>query len=291
MTFPVDWVDNVTTDQQARTKDLHDRGGDVYFIIHHSVTRKIQDTIATFWSDREVSATWAIGPLVAGSDDIKIALTVPENRRPWTTASSLDDKACTVEVCDKELGGSYPVSQNAKEKLAEIAAYMNQEYGMPLDRTHVLSHQEVYARGMGSYATACPGGDLQTSMDWIVARAREIRSNNGTAAAKGADMTEMYINTPNGRVVHLMPGVKTTFPSEEEFNQWRNIVDVNTNQTKSGDAFVPPDLASVHGVPWGYFLQCCKHFGVDPARDTDGTRSLTDKDLAAIAAEANAPKK
>lgn len=204
MTFPVDWVDNVTTDQQARTRDLHDRGGDVYCIVHHSVTRRIQDTIATFWSDREVSATWAIGPTVAGSDDIKIALTVPENRRPWTTASSLDDKALTMEVCDQELGGNYPVSANAKEKIAQIVAYMHREYGMPMDRTHVLSHAEAYARGYGSYATACAGPDLNASLDGIVARARQIDAGATSTPSVPKDQEDVVSLI---RVIDLPAGV------------------------------------------------------------------------------------
>lgn len=174
MTYPVDWVDNVPTDQEARTQDLHLRKGDVYFIIHHSVTTRVQDTIATFKSDREVSANFAIGPTVAGGDDIKVVLTVPESRRAWTSASPLDDRALTTEVCDKALGANYPISQNAKQILAQIAAYMHAEYGMPLDRVHILTHQEVYARGYGSYATACAGPDMQASMDWIVAQANSI---------------------------------------------------------------------------------------------------------------------
>ena len=172
MTFPgVDWIDNVPTDQEARTQDLHLRKGDVYFIIHHSVTTRVQDTIATFKSDREVSANFAIGPIVTGGDDIKVVLTVPENRRAWTSASNLDDRALTTEVCDKALGGNYPISENAKKILSSIAAYMHIEYGMPLDRVHILTHQEVYARGYGSYATACAGPDMQASLDAIVAEA------------------------------------------------------------------------------------------------------------------------
>lgn len=188
MTYPVDWVDNVPTDQEARTKDLHDRGGDVYFIIHHSVTLRVQDTIATFKSDREVSANLAIGPTVAGGDDIKVVLTVPEFRRAWTSASPLDDRALTTEVCDQAMGGNWPISPVAKHKLADIAAYMHREYGMPLDRVHILTHQEVYARGYGSYATACAGPDMQASMDAIVAEARQIVSGSQPAPELEFDM-------------------------------------------------------------------------------------------------------
>ena len=201
MTYPVDWVDNVPTDQEARTLDLHLRKGDVYFIIHHSVTTRVQDTIATFKSDREVSANFAIGPIVSGGDDIKVVLTVPESRRAWTSASPLDDRALTTEVCDQALGGSYPISQNAKEILAHIAAYMHAEYAMPLDRVHILTHQEVYSRGYGSYATACAGPDMQASMDWIVARATELI----TKVNKEIDMAnQRIVADPRNGILYYM---------------------------------------------------------------------------------------
>lgn len=209
MTFPVDWEDNVTTDQEPRTRDLHSRNGDVYFIIHHSVTLRVQDTIATFWSDREVSANFAIGPLNAGGDDIKVVRTVPENQRAWTTASSLDDRALTTEVCDQALGGNYPVSSKAKEKLAQIVAYMNREYGMPIDRAHVLSHQEAYARGYGSYATACPGPDLQASLDQIVVRARDIASGVKPQPPKGDNEMPIIVqvkDVPSKPLYAVSPG-------------------------------------------------------------------------------------
>lgn len=201
MTYPVDWIDNVPTDQEARTQDLHRRNGDVYFIIHHSVTTRVQDTIATFKSDREVSANFAIGPTVAGGDDIKVVLTVPESRRAWTSASPLDDRALTTEVCDKALGGNYPISANAKEILAKIAAYMHAEYGMPLDRVHILTHQEVYARGYGSYATACAGPDMQASLDWIAARAVQLI----TGIQKGIDMAnQRIVADPRSGILYFM---------------------------------------------------------------------------------------
>lgn len=202
--YPVDWIDNVPTDQEARTQDLHLRKGDVYFIIHHSVTTRVQDTIATFKSDREVSANFAIGPIVSGGDDIKVVLTVPESRRAWTSASNLDDRALTTEVCDKALGGTYPISANAKEILAKIAAYMHAEYDMPLDRVHILTHQEVYARGYGSYATACAGPDMQASLDWIVGRARELIAGINNQIDKEIEMANSRIVANSGGSLFFM---------------------------------------------------------------------------------------
>lgn len=175
MTFLTSWND-YTTDCGIRPLQLENRGGDVYFIIHHAVNRVVQDTIALSKpGGKQVSMSFAIGPTTPGVEaPVYCVGVVPESRWPYTTASFLDKQALTVEVSNLDLGGSYPVAQAAKEWLAQIAAYMHTAYAMPLDRVHILSHQEVYARGYGSYATACPGGDLQASLDWIVNRAKQI---------------------------------------------------------------------------------------------------------------------
>ena len=179
--FPVDREQIVWQDGKARTQSLESRGGDVFFVIHHAVARTVDQIVRVFESpDRTVNANFAIGPRTAGEDRYEVWRTYPEDRRAYTTASPIDDKALTCEVANLTLGGSYPVGQTGKRKLAEIAAYMHRAYGMPLDRWHVTCHREVYQRGWGSYATACPGDDLFGSLDWVVEEAKRI-VNSGTA--------------------------------------------------------------------------------------------------------------
>lgn len=175
MTFPVDWTDLIGDDQEARSRSLYSRNGDVYLVIHHAYNRTVYQTIETFKSpNRTVSAQFAFGPKTAGVDECFAVRTVVEDRRAYTTSSWIDDQAITVECSNLSLDAPYPVGQSVKRRLAELAAYMHTEYGMPLDRWHVTSHREVYARGWGSYATACPGDDLQAALDWIVAEAIRI---------------------------------------------------------------------------------------------------------------------
>lgn len=175
MSFATSW-DDWTSDSGSRPLPLAARGGDVYVIAHHAVNRVVQDTIALSKpGGRQVSMSFAIGPTVAGVEaPVYCVGVVPEDRRPYTTASSLDGAALTAEVSNLNLSADYPVAASAKEWLAQIAAYAHTDYGMPLDRVHVLDHQEVYARGYGSYPTACPGPDLHESMDFIVERAKDI---------------------------------------------------------------------------------------------------------------------
>lgn len=197
MNFPTSW-NAWTTDHGVRPRPLASRNGDVYLIVHHAVNRLVQDTIALSRpGGRQVSMSFAIGPTSPGaSSPIYCVGVVPEDGRPYTTASSLDGAALTAEVSNLDLGADYPVAQDAKEWLAQIAAYMARVYAMPLDRVHVLSHREVYSRGYGSYPTACPGPDLQTALDWIVARAKQI--NTPPPTIRSSRMTTNYVKTTTG---------------------------------------------------------------------------------------------
>lgn len=199
MTFPASWADlTAESESRARTLALADRSGDVYFIIHHAVNRRVQDTIALSKpGGRTVSMSFAVGPTVAGnSAPVYCVAVVPEWRRPFTTGSPLDDRAVTVEVSNVDLAAPWPVADAAKEWLAQIAAYMHRVYAMPLNRTHVLSHQEVYARGFGSYPTACPGNDLQSALDQIIARASVLVTPKPKSRRKG--MTTRFVQIGTG---------------------------------------------------------------------------------------------
>lgn len=186
--FSSDW-DAWTSDCAPRSQSLVSRGGDVYLVIHHAYALTIQQIISLFMpGGREVSANFAMGPTTAGAHSpIYCAATVPEEMRAYTTSSFIDGQALTVEVANINLNDPYPVAMAAKERLAHLAAYMHYAYLMPLDRHHVTSHQEVHARGWGSYPTACPGRDLQDALNWIVARAQQIV--NGVTPQQGDEDT------------------------------------------------------------------------------------------------------
>jgi hypothetical protein len=164
-----------TDDTEPRSMPLTARKGDVYYVGHHAFNRLIQDTLAlSMPGGKTVTSSFPIGPVAIGGDP-KVVGNVPWNgSRPFTTASWVDDQAITSEISNEALTPPYPVAGDAKYHVAEIIAAMHVELGMPLDRYRVTTHQEVYARGWGSYATACPGQDLQTAMDGIVEVARKI---------------------------------------------------------------------------------------------------------------------
>ena len=80
-------------------------------------------------------------------------------------------------------------------------------------------------------------------------------------------MAEMYLKVPSGAIVHLLPRVKVTFGSAQEYINWQSVVVAN-NTTKSGRSVAPPEIGAVHGVSWDGFIQACRHFGVSSAADT-----------------------
>lgn len=182
-----DWTD-LTTDGEQRSIPLTERGGDVFFVIHHAYNRRVQDTIALSKpGGRTVSMSSALGPTTAGvqAPIFNVQVVRWNTRRPWTTSSSIDDKAYTVECSNVDLNYPYPVAQAIKQRLAEIAAALHVQCGMPLDTWHILDHAEVHRRGWGSYPTACCGDDLRAAIGWIIAEAKRIvAAGGGTGGAE-----------------------------------------------------------------------------------------------------------
>lgn len=181
-------ADFIWDECQPRSVKLTDRDpNDIFFVQHHSVSRTLGAILDVFKSpNRSVSGNAAVGPLVAGQDNYHVRHTVPWNtHRAYTTGSFIDDKAITNEMANLSLNPPYPVGQTGKQWAAEVVAAMHVELGMPIDRFHVTCHREVYQRGWGSYATACPGDDLHAALDWICEEAKRIVANGGSTAGGG----------------------------------------------------------------------------------------------------------
>lgn len=229
MAFPISWTDLTSTSESSpRTVQLQNRGGDVYLIIHHAYNRVVQDTIALSKpGGKQVSMTFAVGPTSPGvSSPIYCVYVVPIERRPFTTASSLDDRAITVETSNINLNAPYPVATEAKMLLAQIAAEMHIVYGMPLDTVHILDHSQVYGRGYGSYSTECAGGDLRGAIGWIIAEAQKLVT---PPTAKDQDMDyKYYFDGKRSALVHplyIKDGSITVAGGSADFSY---ITDVNT---------------------------------------------------------------
>jgi len=168
MSFGVDNSQIVLSSRyERRTRALTDRDGDVYVVPHHSVTWTRKQTLDTFNNvNRFVSANLAVGPDVAGRDEYFATEAVPiVTHRAYTTSSSIDDQAITLEISNNVMGGDYNVGSTGKAKLIRVIADAHLLLGMPLVRARVKSHQDVYKAGWGSYATSCPGNDLQRFLD------------------------------------------------------------------------------------------------------------------------------
>lgn len=152
------------------------QGGIDTLQIHHTTTLSYAGARALMSpGGRVVSANGVMTP------DGKLGLVVPLNRRAYTSATRYDHRSLTVECCNTSLAPDWGISAATHERLARLAYEMHVEYGMPLDRAHVIGHGEV----PGTYATACPGPSMD--LNWIVARANQIKTQ-GKKKGKAMDL-------------------------------------------------------------------------------------------------------
>lgn len=150
-----------------------------FFVIHHAADpRDKQTQIDRFMTanDRNVSPNWFIG-----ADGSASEIVPPDDYRAWTTGK-FDHKAITVETQNTSGDPSWGISRESHERIADIAAWAADRYGLALDRKTIIGHREVPGA-----ATACPGPSMD--LEWIVARAKEI------FAAKYAEKPEEPVVT------------------------------------------------------------------------------------------------
>lgn len=99
---------------------------------------------------------------------------VPEEYRAWTSGSwDADAPSITIEVQNSAVGGEWPVSQAAINKLTQLIADLGKRYGWgTIDRSRVRGHREFYT-------TACPGPYLWDRLGTIAANANKIKGGGG----------------------------------------------------------------------------------------------------------------
>lgn len=135
--------------------------------IHHATTTSLSGLRALMApGGRTVSANGAMG------NDGHLMGVVPENKRAFTSATSYDNRSYTIEVCNTSLAPNWGISDICHWRLAAVAVDLHRQYGMPLDRNHIIGHREV----PGTYATACPGPSMD--LNRIVRYAHEILAAN-----------------------------------------------------------------------------------------------------------------
>lgn len=147
--------------------------------IHHATTtslaalRSLMDP-----GGRTVSANGAM------SNTGHLMGVVYEHRRAFTSATSYDNRSYTIEVCNTSLSPDWGISDICHWRLAAVAVDLHDQYGMPLDRNHIIGHREV----PGTYATACPGPSMD--LDRIVRYAYAILAARGSTAGGGTTPIE-----------------------------------------------------------------------------------------------------
>ena len=91
--------------------------------------------------------------------------TVEQGRPHWTVGAHAyghNSHTIGIHVCGNfEIGE--PTSEQI-ESLAMLLANLCTDYGLPIDRDHIVGHRELMA-------TACPGRNLYEMMDTIVGKA------------------------------------------------------------------------------------------------------------------------
>ena len=162
------WLGKWSANRESRTGRVQ------YFVVHHAAdTRAPEVQVQRFMSpnDREVSPTWFIG-----ADGTARKIVHPDDRQ-WTTGRIIDQQAVTVETQNTTGAPAWGISVAAHEQIAQLVAWAAKRYGFPIDRDHVLGHNEARAKLDPSIgATACPGPSMD--LDWIVKRAQEHAAGN-----------------------------------------------------------------------------------------------------------------
>jgi N-acetylmuramoyl-L-alanine amidase len=133
-----------------------------HVILHHAASANLNgvlDMIAR--ATRRVSYNYVIGP------DGTIVGVVNETRRSWSVANEpWDSRSITICAINSAVGGSWPVSEATHQRMGALVGDICRRRGIPINRTRIFGHRELFTRHGAGYATACPGG---LNMDHVVA--------------------------------------------------------------------------------------------------------------------------
>lgn len=153
------------------TPNQSSRGGRAidHIILHHMAStngRAVEQMMSS--GSKEVSANYI------QRNDGELVGVVPEEKRSWSVSNAeWDGRSITVETENHSTEG-WTISAAAHEKLAQLVADVAKRYNLPINRSVVIGHREVYTIHHAGYSTACPGG---LDLDWIVARALQIAAS------------------------------------------------------------------------------------------------------------------
>lgn len=141
------------------------------FIIHHTGTTKEQLDFLSYCNKRSSAPTFYL------RNDGSVFELIRPGAKPSSTGADWNWRSLAVETLDATGAPDYAVTAAQLEELAQMIAWLATYDGKNLDgvpvsftidREHVISHRETWT------GTECPGPYLQSRLDDIVARAREI---------------------------------------------------------------------------------------------------------------------
>lgn len=139
------------------------------FIIHHTGTTVDQLDYFSYKNSRSSCPTWYIRTSGETFEMIR------PKQKPASTGPDWNWRSVAVEVLDQSGAPEWNITPEAREQVAQIAAWLAEFDGAELDgvpvefkidRFHIIGHNEAIP------GTECPGPDMD--LEWIVERAQEI---------------------------------------------------------------------------------------------------------------------
>ena len=141
------------------------------FVIHHTGTTEEQLDFLSRCNRRSSAPTFYL------RNDGSVFELIRPGAKPSSTGADWNWRSLAVETLDATGAPDYTVTAVQLEELAQMIAWLATYDGRTLDgvpvsftidREHVISHRETWS------GTECPGPYLQSRLDDIVARDREI---------------------------------------------------------------------------------------------------------------------
>ena len=146
-------------------------------VIHHTGSVKDVDFSAARIHEMHLGQGWAgIGyHLVVRKDG-----TIERGRPIWSIGSHAqghNSNSIGIHLCG-DFNAAYPTDKQI-ESAALLIANLCADYDIPIDRNHIIGHDECYVGVGNTDGAGCPGRNLQNQLDTISDKANWYRYNSG----------------------------------------------------------------------------------------------------------------